>query len=779
MRFRALGVFVLVLILSTALMSGDSQQEELKDATLIRLKSISFNHNQKCNCGKNCVDAIDILKLFPEEKQEVRKMVPVPEWGNDFSYPVCYIAKSKVNLIVVFSADKKVIRAKIGAKKIKGELGDIAPKHVTFDQKTNSAEVSFCLTIPDAINLFNQKWRWYYNELYDSKSGIKKEGENFAVSKNKIYIVLAQPEHTPWDINDTKPWVEALEEACYWARREVTQFGAAEKITENLYYRVGGRYSDEGSFTSFSGNPFSLERFLKALPYADSVNCYDMGKAVVTFANVVGCDLTYKEIGVENLFWHLKLIGRHWSTFIGFLHHGFASCSTKDAIFDATFLGCKNPKCILLAGVSMIDYIEEMSGTGNDYSAIPYTFSLGEMYGEKMSNCFLERIEFVKGEYHYDTWPSKIAKILPNSVLNDKIMPYLNNLKLKRVWKEDIVSTENIQKSVFSIIRQSWEDECDRLAVTVVRGSTIEDVNKYLVFRYSGWSGKPNCIKKLKIGNIGFEIKENSEESPLHVDFIRNNVLIMFQGEGKFKNTLRKMAVELDKIMSEKNTEEVSSALISNTSSSKKMGRIGVGNNFDKKKSNRRLYVHVKKPNSSELNIRILNTKRNPEFVPVDFEFDHVIRIFPGSSPRKIRNRNCQNKKWPSKYTVRFPKKWEYCENIKSTKKPQPKCSQEPYQIDKPHETNFRLVFHAPSDFPIPKLDKEKYKLLYQLEIEGCIPPIWWVEIIPPSLTGMDERKRNEFTKRWKNNAENVEVGDDRQPITVKHRKKDKHSNAK
>jgi hypothetical protein len=288
----------------------------------IYLESISFNHNKNDNSG---ADAINIRKNFTEP-------VHIPEWvrGSEKGNPVAYFRNTNVTVTIIaeFSADNNVFNAKIGANRIGGRLGNLKSKQEIIEFSTNTTvKVPFELDtpIPGEIDTFVQEWEWYYKEINGSPPpGGKVE---IGRSYNQIFIVFAVPQ-SPWKTSgQSEPWTDALEWSCKWANGEMTREGAAGKITQALFKTVGGRYDTmEGRArytkyddcdweeTECNGAPFALTNFINNFPKVDVVNCNDMGKSLVAFSNVVGCDMSYQSVyylgGYLNC---IYVIGRCWT----------------------------------------------------------------------------------------------------------------------------------------------------------------------------------------------------------------------------------------------------------------------------------------------------------------------------------------------------------------------------------------------------------------------------------------------------------------------------------
>jgi hypothetical protein len=268
------------------------------------LESVSFNHDPDSSSS----DAINIRMSCTED-------VHVPEWKKaQKSYPAAYIKKSKITVKAVFSAAPGVTSARIKAVTRMGRLKNILAETVSFNNGT-SGPVYFEVAshTPTRIKSFIQEWQWYCDDVNGSRFPKIHLGD----SGNKVFVVLEQPQ-APWTTTgQTEPWVDALEISCWWARGTRTPEDAAAKIAKQLFKNVGGLYDNEWGMPyypySFDFSQFALTDFLANIPDVGLVNCYDMGKSLVTLSNALGCGLFYR---YSNPFGYLNCIyaiGRGWT----------------------------------------------------------------------------------------------------------------------------------------------------------------------------------------------------------------------------------------------------------------------------------------------------------------------------------------------------------------------------------------------------------------------------------------------------------------------------------
>jgi hypothetical protein len=265
------------------------------------LDSISFNHNTASNNS----DAMNIRKNYSED-------VPVPEWVKaQETHPAAYIKNKTITIKAVFSAGPGVTSAKIRAVQQYGYLGEVVQTTVSFSGGTSGA-VSFQVSAntPNAIQYFYQGWRWYCEDI----NGSGGSEVHLANTMNKIYIVLAQPQ-SPWSTSgQSEPWTDVLYKSTIWAWGQTTPEGAADKIDRQLFLNVGGLYDTYSGAPSYGGGgQFYLTNFVNNIPNIGVVNCYDMGKAVVTYANVVGCGLSYRYSSPFGYLNCINAIGRGWT----------------------------------------------------------------------------------------------------------------------------------------------------------------------------------------------------------------------------------------------------------------------------------------------------------------------------------------------------------------------------------------------------------------------------------------------------------------------------------
>lgn len=333
MKVKLNGLYILIFLFFSGWMPGKYiigktlSVNNTKKKPKIFLESLSFNHDTGCN---TC-DAINIRKNFHED-------VHIPEWKRgEKSYPAAYIKNKCVTVKAIFTADRRIEKAIIRAERNAGDLGNLEQTIVFFENGI-SKPVYFRVPgkTPGEIKSFIQEWDWYYSDINCSGSGKVYIGR----SRNEIFIVLAEPQ-SPWQKeSQTEPWSEALAWSCKWAKGETTPEGAAEKITKALFKTIGGLYDiQEGSSRYTSDRyeePFALTNFIDHFPKIGIVNCYDMGKSLVAFSNVVGCGLSYQYSSSFGYLNCIYAIGRGWTNNPFYKNKSFnpAPIVDKDSNYD-------------------------------------------------------------------------------------------------------------------------------------------------------------------------------------------------------------------------------------------------------------------------------------------------------------------------------------------------------------------------------------------------------------------------------------------------------------
>ncbi len=310
------------------------------------LESVTFNYTNAL-----ISDAITMKdNLRPEEWRRGEK-----------SFPATYVKNSPITLKPKFIASKEIKEARFEAYTNYGNLGNVIKRDIYFNnQQEKKPDNRTCPIVynvscyheskkgqllqvrhntPDRIQSFYQQWDWYLNGIespYDEEIHI-------GSTINKIYIVLSAPQY-PWTSSgDSAPWPDVLDLFCQVAYDESEPESAAEKITQFLYEGVGAIYDRSAYPYSKRNDPYSdflVKKFFDKIPEVGKLNCYDMGKALVTFGNILGCNLTLrycKPFGQLNC---VRPVGSCWMCEMCgqcndcFKNHAFTSIG--DNVFDAS-----------------------------------------------------------------------------------------------------------------------------------------------------------------------------------------------------------------------------------------------------------------------------------------------------------------------------------------------------------------------------------------------------------------------------------------------------------
>jgi hypothetical protein len=154
--------------------------------------------------------------------------------------------------------------------------------YVTFDTYSGSS-------VPDYVSSSFIAWGWKVSKVNGQSIN---PHFSFGSSEHYYYTVLDTP-HAPMN----EVWTEVLDRSCVAAYGAASADDAASGILEYLYNDLGlsyDNYSGAPTYTDYSEGNFVLSSFLYDTPSeGQAVNCYDMGKALVIFANAVGCNMEY------------------------------------------------------------------------------------------------------------------------------------------------------------------------------------------------------------------------------------------------------------------------------------------------------------------------------------------------------------------------------------------------------------------------------------------------------------------------------------------------------
>ncbi len=291
------------------------------------LDSVTFDHTK----NSICCDAITIRKNMEE-----RVRFPKCEWKRGKrSFPAAYVRNSSFSVLPKFISEKTVERVVIKVYCTSGNYVDLKEMNIRLD--TDCLFMALQNT-PDKIQSFYLKWEWYLRGIKKnggSQMQMFKKARLIATTINKIFIILDVPQ-CPWTVTgDTTPWTDVLDLSTQVAYGESRSEDAAKKITKFLYEEIGGCYYTRKRYTTRKGK-FCLKKFLKNIPHVGKANCEDMGRALVTFSNVLGCGLDLWEfVSSFNSNCIKPMGGVFWQCDCAFDYHAFAVLG--DRVFDAAF----------------------------------------------------------------------------------------------------------------------------------------------------------------------------------------------------------------------------------------------------------------------------------------------------------------------------------------------------------------------------------------------------------------------------------------------------------
>lgn len=365
----------------------------------VYLESVTFNHDP----DDDIMDGINLRMNAIEE-------VHIPEWKKgEQSYPAAYIKNRAITIKAVFSSAQCVDKVTIIAVTKKGCLGNIVKQTFSFF-KGHTVERTFDVNgcTPNGITTFNQEWKWY---IETENKLMKRSSYNIQTSNNKIFILLARPQ-SPWKAKgQTEPWCDVLEETCKWTGNAESPIEAAEKITKHLYMSIGGYYETESTYTANSAWGFEFIDFFRNIKIGQAVgdvNCFSMGKALVTLANTVGCGLLYRESFLPNCKINcIKEIGKGWNCEQKLGIHGFGSIGKK--FFDACFKfgsNCIHKKKyhdgIFAVNLKWDEYKKYLVRDCEPTYPKIHSFNIDGISKEKIGFCLIERIDWAKIKGYFD-----------------------------------------------------------------------------------------------------------------------------------------------------------------------------------------------------------------------------------------------------------------------------------------------------------------------------------------------------------------------------------------
>lgn len=260
----------------------------------VRVDQISFNYG-----GSGAITLYDHL---------AGANVAAPEYisAGHLIKPGAWVMGGSHSVRVRFKAVPSLSSAQIFAL---GGLGGLAssgsPVTVTFSAGFGQADFPVN-SPPSAVARTVFTWDWK-QKVGAATAEMGRTGEH------RLFAVLATPQAP-----QATPWVGALEVAATVAQGETTAAGATRKIWSQFYNSAGGSYDTVGGVPRYTGGTtqnFNLTLWLSNYAAANVgvVNCYDMGKSVVVFANALGASAEYTFTGPFGYLNLVKPIGKGWA----------------------------------------------------------------------------------------------------------------------------------------------------------------------------------------------------------------------------------------------------------------------------------------------------------------------------------------------------------------------------------------------------------------------------------------------------------------------------------
>lgn len=188
-------------------------------------------------------------------------------------------------------------------------LGSVREKTIKFDSNGFSKLEEFELTghrlnTSTGIGIYKTEWKWQY---YENGTWC-----DFSKTSHKIYTLYDQQSNRQ-DVSSSPdspylPWADALEVACLAASGATNLDEIAKQITiwinehPLLVYHPSNNFVAKGvkDWSNFNSAPYMLSLFLRELKgnKTFSVNCLDCANAVIALANLLGCKLVEKPVGI-------------------------------------------------------------------------------------------------------------------------------------------------------------------------------------------------------------------------------------------------------------------------------------------------------------------------------------------------------------------------------------------------------------------------------------------------------------------------------------------------
>ena len=316
----------------------------------LRVTNIKFNHDT----GSSVKDAINIRRCHDDSAGKID--VSNGEWmesnGVIANEPFCYTTNRAVTVKARFEASAFISSAIVGAtcSGASGSLSNLMPTNVVFSNGVSSPEyVEFKMDRNTLSHIDASKHgilSWSASRINGGNDASCKMN---ATGPHVVYTILAEPK-APWKNvygDKENAWTNALELSCSWARGCGDCIRAAKNVTTAI--NGCGRFAYDtanGQAAYLSGSRVELSRCIERLNGGNGdgelVNCTDCASFVVSFANLLGCELYSSRMGNGFGTREYTAIGRpSWTSpdwGWGFSYHEVAwtgQCMDGDLIFDA------------------------------------------------------------------------------------------------------------------------------------------------------------------------------------------------------------------------------------------------------------------------------------------------------------------------------------------------------------------------------------------------------------------------------------------------------------
>jgi len=267
----------------------------------VETSHIKFDHS-----SGDSGDGIDIRESYSTD-------ISVPEWvKGGQNKPAAYKKSISVTIKARLTVSPAVTTsAKVSATATGTVFGNLGEQTVNFSSGVSNPEyVSFtpANNTQSQIDYDTVQWQWEVKRL--GVSGSTLYNTNLS-GPHTIYTVLATPT-SPM----TEPWVSVLDIAVPCAFYDTTESAAMYDIWNVFYHNLNGTYDTVsgapryGSSTNFNATGFVANANLSNI---GTVNCYDMGKAVMVFGNSLGCNASFTFVSPFGYLNCVKPIGCGWT----------------------------------------------------------------------------------------------------------------------------------------------------------------------------------------------------------------------------------------------------------------------------------------------------------------------------------------------------------------------------------------------------------------------------------------------------------------------------------